>query len=80
MPNLLLRDIPEASLAELKQAAGDHGRSLQAELLALVNDEADRLARTRAFQARVKPRKLRGKADVDALIRTDREKHAAKAL
>ena len=74
MPNLLLRDIPETTLVELKHAASDHGRSLQMELLLLVNEEAERLARTRAFQARAQPRMLLRKLDVDALIRKDRER------
>jgi plasmid stability protein len=80
MPNLLLRDIPETTLMELKQAASDHGRSLQAELLFLVNEEADRLTRTRSFLATVHPRKLQRKIDVDALIRKDRGQRPGGAL
>jgi plasmid stability protein len=80
VPNLLLRDIPENTMTELKQAASDHGRSLQAELLFLVNEEAERLARTRNFQALVKPRKLKKKVDLESLIREDRAQRAERNL
>ena len=80
MPNLLLRDIPENTMTELKKAASDHGRSLQAELLFLVNEEAGRLARTRNFQALVKPRNLKKKVDLEDLIREDRAQRAERIL
>jgi hypothetical protein len=67
-------------MAELKKAASDHGRSLQAELLCLVNEEAERLARTRDFLALVKPRPLQKKVDLEGLIRRDRARRAERNL
>ncbi|MGA2081091.1 MAG: Arc family DNA-binding protein [Holophaga sp.] len=73
MPNLHLRDLPDETLAILKQAARTDGRSLNAELVHLLNQEADHLRRAQDFLAQVKPRKLRRPVDLEALIREDRE-------
>lgn len=80
MPNFHLRDLPETTMAILKEAAETEGRSLNAELVTLLNEEADRLQRTRYFLANVKPRKLRKPVDLEAVIREDRESRASRAL
>jgi plasmid stability protein len=75
MANLLLRNLDEDVLKELKVAAKAHGRSLQAEIHEVLrNASARRLAETRRISARWLKR-LRGSAQSDsaALIREDRD-------
>jgi plasmid stability protein len=73
MPNLHLRDLPSDTLEILKLAARTDGRSLNAELVRLLNEEAERLRRAQEFLIQVKPRKPRKPVDLEALIREDRE-------
>jgi plasmid stability protein len=40
MPDLLIRDVPEDVVSRLKEQARENGRSLQKELLAIVEDAA----------------------------------------
>jgi len=80
MPNIHLRDLPVTTLEILKDAAHENGRSLNAELIVLLNEEAERLFKTRDFLANVKPHKLRKSVDLEALIREDREARATGAL
>jgi plasmid stability protein len=77
MPNLHLRELPPATFEILKRAASAHGRSLNAELVFLLTEEADHLQRTEDFLAQVKPRKLRKPVDLEALIRESRGKEGA---
>jgi plasmid stability protein len=75
MPNLLIRNLDEDVLKQLKAAAKAHGRSLQAEIHdVLRNASARRLAETRRLSAQWLKR-LRGSrhSDSAALIREDRE-------
>ena len=75
MPNLLVRNLDDAVLEQLKAAAKAHRRSLQAEIHdVLRNASVRRLAETRRLSARWLKR-LRGSAQSDsaALIREDRE-------
>lgn len=44
MPNVHIRDVPPASLDALREAAERHGRSLNAELVAILVVEANRQA------------------------------------
>lgn len=39
MPDLMVRNIPEAEYESLKQSAKAHGRSLNSEILAILSDE-----------------------------------------
>jgi hypothetical protein len=80
MPNIHLRDLPPVTLETLKGAAGANGRSLNAELILLLNEEADRIRRAEDFRANVKRRKPRKPVDLEELIREDRDSRAAKAL
>ncbi len=73
MTNIYVRDVPPATLEILKQAAQTDGRSLNAEVLRLLNQEAEYLRRAQDFLANVKPRKPRGAVDLEALIREDRD-------
>jgi plasmid stability protein len=73
MPNLHLRELPPSTLEILKGAALAHGRSLNAELVLLLNEEAESIRRTQDFLVNVKPRKPRKPVDLEALIREDRE-------
>ena len=75
MGNVLIRNLDEEILAQLKAAAKAHGRSLQAEIHdVLRNASGRRLAETRQLSARWLKR-LRGKAHTDsaALVREDRD-------
>lgn len=51
MPNLTVRNIPKSVYAALKQDAKRHHRSLNAEILAMLEDKAE-MARRRASAAR----------------------------
>lgn len=73
MPNIHLRDLPDETLEILKLAARTDGRSLNAELVRILNEEAGQLRRTQEFLAQVKPRQPRKAVDLEALIREDRE-------
>jgi hypothetical protein len=80
MPNLHLRDLPSPTLELLKETAQANGRSLNAELLHVLNEEADRLQRTRTFLGTVQPRVPRKAVDFEKVIREDREDREARAL
>ena len=75
MANLLVRNLDDDVLKELKAAAKAHGRSLQPEIHEVLrNASARRLAETRRLSARWLKR-LRGSTQSDsaALIREDRD-------
>ena len=75
MANLLIRNLDDDVLKELKSAAKAHGRSLQAEIHEVLrNASARRLAETRRISSRWLKR-LRGSAHSDSatLIREDRD-------
>ena len=75
MANLLVRNLDDDVLKELKAAAKAHGRSLQAEIHEVLrNASARRRAQTRGLSARWLKR-LRGSTQSDsaALIREDRD-------
>lgn len=80
MPNILLRELPPAALAILKTAAAANGRSLNAELVRLLTEEAELIQRSQDFLAQVKPRRPRRPVDLEALIRQDREARSSAAL
>jgi len=80
MTNVHLRDLPPGTLEILKDAARMEGRSLNAELVRLLNEEAERMDRTRDFLQNVRPRKARKPVDLEALIQEDREARAMRAL
>lgn len=76
MANVLIRDLDDEVLRQLKASAKAHGRSLQAEIHhVLRNASARRLAETRRLSAQWLQR-LRGSKHSDSatLIREDREK------
>lgn len=75
MANVLIRNLDDDILTQLKAAAKAHGRSLQAEIHdVLRNASARRLAETRRLSAQWLKR-LRGspQSDSAALIREDRD-------
>jgi hypothetical protein len=75
MANVLVRDLDDDVLKQLKAAAKAHGRSLQAEIHEILRHAgARRLAETRRLSARWLKR-LRGASHSDsaALIREDRD-------
>lgn len=75
MPDLLIRDLDEDVLKQLKAAAKAHGRSLQAEIHdALRRANTHNLAETRRLSAKWL-RRLTGPTHSDsaALIREDRD-------
>ena len=80
MTNIHLRELPPTTVEVLKASAEGNGRSLNAELVSLLNEEAGRLRRTLDFRENVKPHNLRKNVDLEALIREDREERAAGAL
>jgi hypothetical protein len=76
MANVLVRDLDDDVLKQLKASAKAHGRSLQAEIHeALRNASSRRLAETRRLSDRWLKR-LRGTTHSDsaALIREDRDR------
>lgn len=75
MASVLVRDLDDDVLRQLKASAKAHGRSLQAEIHdVLRNASARRMAETRRLSAQWLKR-LRGTAQTDsaALIREDRD-------
>ena len=75
MANLLVRDLDKHVLKALKTAAKMHGRSLQAEIHAVLGAaSARRLAETRRLSARWLTRLRRSTSDSAALIREDRDR------
>ena len=81
MPNITVRNIPEADYSVLRQDAKRNRRSLNAELLAMLADKAE-MARRRASAARAMMRidklwkriekKYPQQVDSTVLIREDR--------
>ncbi len=75
MANVLIRDLDDDILEQLKAAAKAHGRSLQAEIHEVLrNASARKLANTRRLSTQWLKR-LRGSSHTDstALIREDRQ-------
>jgi plasmid stability protein len=75
MPDVLIRDLDDAVLKQLKAAAQASGRSLQAEIHAVLrNATTRRLAETQRLSARWLKRLGGGRhSDSAALIRDDRD-------
>ena len=75
MPNLLIRDLDDKVLRELKAAAKANGRSLQAEIHNVLRRANTRnLAETRRLSAQwLRRLKSRSHSDSAALIRDDRD-------
>jgi plasmid stability protein len=75
MANLLVRNLDDDVVKQLKAAARAHGRSLQAEIHEVLrNASARRLAETRRLSTRwLKHLRRSTQSDSAALIREDRE-------
>jgi plasmid stability protein len=75
MPDVLIRDLDDAVLKQLKAAARASGRSLQAEIHAVLQSATTRrLAETQRLSARWLKRLGGGRhSDSAALIRDDRD-------
>jgi plasmid stability protein len=75
MPNVLVRDLDEGVLKQLKAAARAHGRSLQAEIHAVLEGASVRsLAETRRVSDQwLRRLKTSTHTDSAALIREDRD-------
>jgi plasmid stability protein len=76
MANVLIRDLDDDVLKQLKAAAKAHGRSLQAEIHDVLQKAGDRnLAETRRLSARwLKRLRHLPQSDSSAMIREDRER------
>lgn len=79
MPNVLVRDVPEHVVNALKRRAVSHRRSLQQEMLEILEQAAERPDATTAAQIATAIRErlaARGVAfgDSTPLIRSDRER------
>jgi plasmid stability protein len=75
MPDVLVRDLDDRVLKQLKAAAKTHGRSLQAEIHAVLNNASVRsLAETRRVSVQwLKRLRKSSHTDSAALIREDRD-------
>ena len=75
MANVLVRDLDDGVLRQLKAAAKAHGRSLQAEIHAVLENASVRsLAETRRISSQwLKRLKMSSQTDSTALIREDRD-------
>ena len=80
MPNVLIRNVPEMTLEVLRKRARRAGRSLQQELLAVLEHSArttllaeDALKATRRFRERLAKKGIKFTDSVQ-LIREDRER------
>ena len=75
MPNVLVRDLDDDVLTQLKAAAKAHGRSLQAEIHDVLRRASTRsLAETRRLSTRwLKRLSRRPQSDSAELIRADRD-------
>ncbi|HLG71042.1 MAG TPA: plasmid stability protein [Chloroflexota bacterium] len=80
MPSLLVRDLPEETLAALKARAAQHNRSLQKEVQSILADAASGAARRLAaleyadqIRSELAAKGVRFTDSVD-LIREDRER------
>ncbi len=76
MADILIRNLNPSTVARLKQAAREHGRSLQAHLRLLLEEAtpftmAEAAAATRTWHQRLKGRSFKDSA---ALLRTDRSR------
>ena len=76
MAQVLIRNLDEATVSALKARAAAHGRSLEQELRLLLTEAArptpDEVAHTAAAIRRLGSKPV--SADLDALIRADRER------
>lgn len=81
MPNLTVRNIPEREYAALRRDAERSGRSLNAEILAMIADRNHTRRTRRAAMRRIDKlreeiaRKFPNQPDSVDLIREDRESH-----
>ncbi len=77
MPDLLVRDVDEATVARLKERAHLNGRSLGAELRMILEQAATQVAMTTARAlAEQMARRLAGRTHTDSaeLLREDRDR------
>lgn len=76
MPNVLVRDVDETVLAQLKDQAQRNGRSLQSEVLAILTNFASSNRLSDEETAAQIKNALRGRifSDSAALLREDRER------
>jgi plasmid stability protein len=75
MPNVLVRDLDDDVLKQLKAAAKAHGRSLQAEIHDILHSASTRnLAETRRLSARwLKRLRHSSTSDTAIIVRQDRD-------
>jgi plasmid stability protein len=75
MANVLVRDLDEDVLKQLKAAAKAHGRSLQAEIHDVLERASTRnLAETRRLSAQWLKRLRQSRSDSSVMIREDRDR------
>lgn len=76
MPNILVRDVEETVLEKLKEQAQRNGRSLQTEMLSILNIFADYNSLSDEQTAAVIKDSLRGRVFSDSaeLLREDRRR------
>ena len=61
MPNVHVRDVPPEALQTLREAARRHGRSLNAEIVDALTQQAEREQRSEAFLERLNEGRRRWK-------------------
>ena len=73
--NLSIKNAPDDVVRRLKERAKKHHRSLQGELLAIIEEAADRSPRLTVAEAYEKIRKLglRTPSEAAAIVRADRD-------
>jgi plasmid stability protein len=77
MAQVLIRDLDDSVVEKLKRQAADHGRSLQAELKAILEEQAQQAgkAEARALAARIRHRiASRPQTDSGILQAEDRQR------
>ena len=76
MPNVLVRDVEETVLEKLKEQAKRNGRSLQSEVLSILNLFAENDRMSDEQTAATIKKSLRGRTFLDsaALLREDRRR------
>lgn len=76
MPNILVRDVEEIVLEKLKEQAKRNGRSMQSEVLSILNLFAENAEMSDEQTAATIKKSLRGRtfSDSAALLREDRRR------
>ena len=72
--NLSVRGVPDEIVERLRERAKQNHRSLQGELMAILEESVERRLTLRGASARLKYLTLRGDSDSTKMIREDRDR------